>query len=78
MVVAVKVDLDELIGFFRRFGYQVEGEGALGDGGEHDPLVPACNGDALKQAIDAAATLSHHPLCLFAHDGDPVYLMAMT
>jgi hypothetical protein len=74
-IIAVNRDISETIALLARLRYEEEGRGVVGGGGEHDPLGSAWNRDALSQALAMATESCGGHLCLFAHDGDPVYLI---
>jgi hypothetical protein len=75
LVICTRSGRSDLAEFFGRLGYRVEGSGIFGGGDEHDPVRPAWNREVLEQMVAVASRLCEHPLCVFGHDGDPVYLL---
>jgi hypothetical protein len=75
LLIALKTELREVTELFEGFGYRTCGHGTFATHDEHDPKAAAHNNEALEEAVMVASRLSRHPLCLFAHDGDPVYLL---
>jgi hypothetical protein len=75
LIVGVKSGIDELVAFFARLGYRLEGRGVYGSADQHDPTSATWNRAALQQGVQVASKLCQSPLCVFAHDADPVYLL---
>lgn len=75
LVIGTRSTVEELSNFFNRLGYREDGKGTYGGGDKHDPARAAWNKESFAQAVTVATKLCEHPLCVFAHDGDPIYLL---
>jgi hypothetical protein len=73
-VIGTKCNLIALRDSFLRFGLTVDGQTRLGSGDAHDPLASSWN-PQLIQGIAVAERLCKQALCIFAHDGSPVYIL---
>ena len=73
-VIGTQCSLIALRDYFLRLGLTVDGQTRLGSGDDHDPLASSWN-PQLIQAIAVAERLCEHSLCIFAHDGSPVYIL---
>lgn len=75
LIIGTRLKLEDLSSFFCRLGYREQGEGIFGSGDKHDTERAAWNKESFAQGVVIATKLCAHPLCVFAHDGDPVYLL---
>jgi hypothetical protein len=75
LIVGVKSGVDDLVAFFAGLGYRLEGRGVYGSGDPHDPTSATWSKAALQRGVSLASRLCRSPLCVFAHDADPVYLL---
>lgn len=75
LIIGTRSNLEDLSNFFHRLGYRDGGNGDKVNAGEHDPARVAWNKDSFVQAVAVATKLCSYPLCIFAHDGDPIYLL---
>jgi hypothetical protein len=76
VVIGTSSTLQELETFFRTLGYQEAGKGTYASGDEYDPVRAAWDKEGFLRAVLVATKLCGHTLCVFSHDGDPVYLLA--
>jgi hypothetical protein len=76
LIVGTKSSLRDLETVFEALGYRKAGQGTYADGDAHDPVQAAWEKEAFLRAIAVATKLCDHALCVLAHDGDPVYLLA--
>jgi hypothetical protein len=76
VIVGTNSGLRDLEALFESLGYQEAGKGTYAGGGEHDPVQAAWNKEGFMRAVAVAKKLCDHTMCVFAHDGDPVYLLA--
>jgi hypothetical protein len=77
LLIGTKDDLDREVEFFREMGYAPAGASKVGSNGAHDPLSAAWNRQSLAVAIQTAWTNQCRTVCIFGHDGDPVYLLRL-
>jgi hypothetical protein len=75
LVIAVKVSVDELLAFFLERGFTVSGRGRFCEGDEHDPCSAAPDSSTLEEIVYIASRLSSQPLCVFAHEAEPIYVL---
>lgn len=75
LIVGVKSRLDDLVAFFTGLGYRLEGRGVYGSSDQHDLTSAVWNKAALREGVQLASRLCHSPICVFAHDADPVYIL---
>jgi hypothetical protein len=61
--------------FLCRIGYSRAGASMLDGKGVHDPLSAAWNRRSLEEAVQLALAWPCRTVCIFGHDGDPVYLL---
>ena len=76
LIVGTKSSLRDLETVFEALGYRKAGQGTYAGGDEHDPVQAAWEKEGFLRAVAVATELCDHALCVFAHDGDPVYLLA--
>jgi hypothetical protein len=76
VVVGTNSSLRDLETLFESMGYRAAGTGLFAGGGEHDPAQAAWDKEGFLRAVNVATKLCDQGLCVFAHDGDPVYLLA--
>jgi hypothetical protein len=75
LVVGTKSSRRDLEALFESLGYRKVGQATYGSGSDNDPARAAWDKESLQRAVVVAARLCDRPLCVFAHDGDPVYLL---
>lgn len=75
LLIATKSALGSEEDFLGGLGYWRAGVSVLGMGGAHDPLRAAWNRRPLAAAVEVALTLPCQAVCIFGHDGDPIYLL---
>ena len=77
LIVGTKASPDNIESFFKKLGYTETGTGRFADESKHDPARAAWNKEGFSRAVNLASKLCDRTLCVFAHDGDPVYLLAV-
>ena len=75
LVVGISMASEVVLEVFRGLGYDESSPRQFPNADLRDDLQATWNKESLVQAITVATKLCNQTLCVFAHDGDPIYVL---